>query len=120
MDEKQLDNMIVSLMANFTTLSKQDGEICLYHFNRYDPRHLAAVHIASVLRDVTGIPVKINTSIFVYLWIKWKFPKIKGIKRTNKSNIDVEKEVSHVEEAYNATGRFAVIYRDYYSFTDKK
>lgn len=120
MEEKELDGMIYGLLANFLTLSKEKGELDLYNFNKRDPRHLAAFHVASLLREMTGLPVRINTSLIDYLWIKWKFKTITNIKRTRKANIDVEKEIKHIEDANNLENGFFSVYKTYYEFSDRK
>lgn len=118
--KEKYDQMVNALFMNMYTLSKEDGEIYLYNFNRKDSRHWAAIHIASLLKDISGRKLAVNTSLLNYLWIKWKFPKLKGIKRTKKANINIEKEVAHIERTYEAEGHFSNIYRDYYHFTDRK
>ena len=114
------DQMVNALMINMLTLSKTEKEICLYNFNRKDSRHWAAIHVASLLRDITGLKLSVNTSLFNYFWIKWKFKKIKKIKRTKSANVNIEKEVAHIERSYEAEGQFSNIYRDYYHFTDRR
>ena len=118
MDNKY-DQMVNALMINMYSLAKEDGEIRLYNFNRYDPRHLAAVHVASTLRDVMGLNIAIKTSWIGYFWVKWKFKKIRNIKKARKENIDIEKEIHHIEKTFEATNRFVDIYKEYYSYMDR-
>ncbi len=118
MDNKY-DQMVNALMINMYSLGKEEGEVCLYNFNRYDPRHLAAIHIASMLKDIMGIKISVKTSLFNYLWMKWKFKKIHNIGRGKKGNVDIEKELHHIEKTYEATNRFADIYKEYYFYTDR-
>ena len=118
--EKKMDGLAFGLSANFYSRAKDDGEIYLFNFNRKDSRHWAAIHIASIIRDTMGLNVYINCSLIDYLWIKWKFKAIKKIKRTKKANIDIEQEISHLENLNNAKGIFSDIYRYYYHFTDRK
>lgn len=120
MEDKELDNMIYSLVANYITLGKNDKALNLSNFNKKDSRHLAAIHVASLVRDMIGYDLRINTSFMNYLWIKWKFKNIKGIKRTKNFNIDIEEEVKHIEDAYSAPDLFSKIYRTYYRYSDRK
>ena len=118
--EKVMDGLVNALLTNLITLTKEDREIYLFNYNRKDSRHWAAIHISSLLREISGTKVYLNCSLVDYLWMKWKFKKIKGIKRTKKANVDIENELSHIENANNMKGIYSDIYRAYYHFTDRK
>ena len=118
--EKKMDGLVYALTSNFYTLAKEDNEMYLLNFNRKDSRHWAAIHVASIVRDVLGLKLYVNCSLIDYLWIKWKFKSIKKIKRTKKANIDIEQELSNLEKANDAKGIFSDIYRYNYHYTDRK
>lgn len=112
------DQMANALLINMYSRAKEDGEIYLYNFNRKSSAHLAAVHIAFMLRDVMGLDIYINTSLFNYLWLKWKLKNIKGIKRTKRRNVNLDTEIEYVEKSYNAS-LFTKIYEEYYHSLDR-
>lgn len=113
------DQMINTAVVNLFTLSKKDNnELNLYNFDRTQKRHLAMLRIASIVRDLTGCDVKINTSLFNYFLIKRKL-KMKWLKRTKKKSIDIEKEAKHIEEAYKFESDFVEIYQEYYADLNK-
>jgi len=118
--ERKMDGLAFALSSNFYTLAKEDKEMYLFNFNRKDSRHWAAIHIASIIRDTIGLKLYVNCSLIDYLWIKWKFKAIKKVKRTKKANIDIEQELSNLENANNVKGIFSDIYRYYYSYADRK
>lgn len=119
MERYKLDDLVNTAVINLFTLGKETNELNLFNFNRKDPRHWALIHIASLVRDIAGYKLNIHGSIIDWVWIKWKFRKLKGIKKTKKATVDVEDFVKHVEDAYDAPNMFSRIYRDYYGFNDR-
>lgn len=117
--ENTNDKMLYTLAINLFTLGKDEKELNIFNFNKKDSRHWALIHAASSVRDITGFSVKLNVSFFTYLWAKWKFKNIKGIKRTKKANVDAEDVVAHVEKAYEVDRGFSKIYKEYYRNSDR-
>lgn len=119
MKNYKADDLVNTAVINLFTLGKETNELNLFNFNRRDPRHLALIHITSLVKDIAGYKVSVHGSFITYLWIKWKFRKLKGIGNTKKATVDMEDFIKHIEDAYEAPNAFSHIYRDYYSFNDR-
>lgn len=119
MERYKSDDLVNTAVINLFTLGKETNELNIFNFNRKDPRHLALVHIATLVRDIAGYSVGIHGSFIDLIWVKWKFKKLKGIKKTRKATVNAEEVVKHIEDAYDAPNAFSRIYRDYYSFNDR-
>ena len=65
------------------------------------------MHIANIARDVFNFQVKIKTSFFTYIKLKYKY--FPWLKRTKTNEIDIEQFIQFIEDANNEKGIFAKI-----------
>ena len=127
MDKKIYDGLINVALTNSYSLGKDNKRILLYNINIKDERHLAYIHIVSMVRDLFGIEVFVSkgVSLFDYWKLRRKCKSKKWLKRikvdpsVSYTLLDVEDFVSHIEKANNMKDVFAEIYREYYKEFDK-
>ena len=113
MDKKIYDGLINVALTNSYSLGKDNKRILLYNINIKDERHLAYIHIVSIV------------SLFDYWKLRRKCKSKKWLKRikvdpsVSYTLLDVEDFISHIEKANDMKDVFAEIYREYYKEYDR-
>ena len=111
----KLDRHINIAINNLYTLSKKDKIIRLTNFSFKNKSHLAIMQIAQNIYQLFGLKLEINTSFWKYHFYNLKYHFKKNWRRTSDSDgIDVEDFITHIENANNTAGLFALIYTTYY------
>lgn len=110
--QKKYDEFISIALINLFTLGKNNQILNFYNYQKDNDGHLAILHIASIARDVFNFQVKIRTSFFTY--IKLKYKHFSWLRRAKSNEIDIEQFVNFIENANNEKGIFAKIYQEYY------
>lgn len=114
-----MESAVYTATINLFTLGKQEKELNIYAFNRRDPGCAALLHIASIVRDLVGYKIRVNCSLIDFLWIKWKFKTIKGLKLTKEQNVNAKVFIDDIEQAYKQPGIFKEIYKEFYQESDR-
>ena len=126
METKFDDALINVALTNSYSLGKDNKRLFLYNIDVKDERHLAYIHICSLVKDLFGIEVYVSkgVNIFDYWKLRWKC-KSKWLKRikvnplVSYTLLDVEDFISHIEKANDMKDVFAEIYKEYYKEYDR-
>ena len=110
--QKNYDKFINIALTNLFTLGKNNQTLTFYNYQKNNGGHLAILHIASIARDVFNFQVRIKTSFFTYIRLKYKY--FSWLKRTKINGIDIEQFIQFIENANNEKGIFEKIYKEYY------
>ena len=127
MTTKDYDNLMNVAFINAYTLGKDNKRLLLYNIDVKDERHLAFIHIVSLVKDIFGIEVFVSkgVNLFDYWRISRKCKTKKWLKRikvdpqTSYTLLDVEDFISHIENANDRPGAFAEIYKEYFKESDR-
>ena len=115
--QKNYDKFINIALTNLFTLGKNNQTLNFYNYQKNNDGHLAILHIANIARDVFNFQVKIKTSFFTYIKLKYKY--FSWLKRTKTDEIDIEQFIQFIEDANNEKGIFAKIYQEYYKRNER-
>lgn len=126
METKFYDALINVALTNSYSLGKDNKRLLLYNIDVKDERHLAYIHIVSMVRDLFGIEVFVSKGVNIFdYWKLRRKCKTKWLKRIKVSPsvsytlLDVEDFISHIEKANDMKDVFAEIYKEYYKEYDK-
>ena len=110
--QKNYDKFVNIALTNLFTLGKNNQTLNFYNYQKNNDGHLAILHIANIARDVFNFQVKIKTSFFTYIKLKYRY--FSWLKRTKINEIDIEQFIQFIENANNEQGIFEKIYQEYY------
>ena len=106
METKFYDALINVALTNSYSLGKDNKRLLLYNIDVEDERHLAYIHIVSMVRDLFGIEVFVSKGVNIFdYWKLRKKCKAKWLKRikikpsVSYTLLDVEDFISHIEKA---------------------
>ena len=97
--QKNYDKFVNIALTNLFTLGKNNQILNFYNYQKNNDGHLAILHIASIARDVFDFQVKIKTSFFTYIKLKYKY--FSWLKRTKTKGVDIEQFIQFIENANN-------------------
>ena len=110
--QKKYDKFVNIALTNLFTIGKDNQILNFYNHQKNNDGHLAILHIAGIARDVFNFQVKIRTSFFTYIKLKYKY--FSWLRRAKNNEIDIEQFIQFIENANNEKGIFKKIYQAYY------